>query len=205
MADISPAQVKELRERTGVGMMDCKKALAECGGDMEEAVAWLRQKGLASAAKKAERVASQGIVDAYIHLGGRIGVLVEVNCETDFVARTDEFRTLVRDIAMHVAAASPRFVRRDEVPADVVEKERQILRTRTLEEGKPPHMVDKIVEGRLDKQFYNQSCLEEQPFVKNPEITVGELIKESIARMGENIVVRRFARFQVGEASEGSA
>ncbi len=204
MAEISPALVKELRERTGAGMMDCKKALVETAGDMDKAVEWLRQKGLASASKKAGRTASEGIVDAYIHLGGRIGVLIEVNCETDFVARTDEFRSLVRDLAMQVAAASPRFVRREDVPAAEVEKEREILRARALEEGKPANIVDKMVEGRLEKQFFTQACLEEQPFVKNPDKTVGELLKEAIARLGENIVVRRFVRFEVGENLGGA-
>lgn len=203
MAEVSPALVKELRQRTGAGMMDCKKALTETGGDMDKAIDWLRQKGLAAAAKKAGRAASQGLVGSYIHLGGRIGVLVEVNCETDFVARTDEFQALVRDIAMHIAAAAPRYVRRDEIPAAAVEKEREILRARTLEEGKPANIVDKIVEGRLEKQFYNAVCLEEQPFVKNPDITVGQLVKEHIARLGENIVIRRFSRFELGEEVGG--
>lgn len=205
MAEIAPALVKDLRERTGAGMMDCKKALLETGGDAEKAVEWLRQKGLATAAKKAGRTASEGIVDAYIHLGGRIGVLIEVNCETDFVARTEPFRALVRDLAMQVAAASPRFIRREEVPAAEVEKEREILRARALEEGKPAHIVDKIVEGRLEKQFFTQACLEEQPFIKNPDQTVGDLLKETIARLGENIVVRRFVRFEVGEGADGAA
>lgn len=205
MAEIAPALVKDLRERTGAGMMDCKKALVETGGDAEKAVEWLRQKGLATAAKKAGRTASEGIVDAYIHLGGRIGVLIEVNCETDFVARTEPFRALVRDLAMQVAAASPRFIRREEVPAAEVEKEREILRARALEEGRPAHIVDKIVEGRLEKQFFTQACLLEQPFIKNPDQTVGDLLKETIARLGENIVVRRFVRFEVGEGADGAA
>lgn len=205
MAEIAPALVKSLRERTGAGMMDCKKALVETGGDAERAVEWLRQKGLATASKKAGRTASEGVVDAYIHLGGRIGVLIEVNCETDFVARTEPFRALVRDLAMQVAAASPRFVRREEVPAAEVEKEREILRARALEEGKPAHIVDKVVEGRLEKQFFTQACLEEQPFIKNPDQTVGDLLKETIARLGENIVVRRFVRFEVGEVQDGAA
>ncbi len=198
MAVISPAQVKELRERTGAGMMDCKRALEETAGDMEKAIEWLRQKGLAAAAKKAGRATAEGIVDSYIHMGGRIGVLVEVNCETDFVARTDEFRALVHDIAMHVAAANPRWLRREDVPAEVVAKEREILRARTLEEGKPAQVVDRIVEGRLEK-FYAENCLEEQPFVKNPDQTVGQLLKEAIAKLGENMVIRRFARFEMGE------
>ncbi len=205
MAEVSPALVKALRERTGAGMMDCKAALVATGGDMEKAVEWLRQKGLATAVKKAGRAASQGVVESYVHLGGRIGVLVEVNCETDFVARTEEFRALARDLAMQVAAAAPRYVRREDVPPEEVERERQILRARTLEEGKPAHVVDRIVEGRLEKQFFNQVCLEEQPFIKNPDVTVGQVVKEAIARFGENIVIRRFARFELGEATDGAA
>lgn len=199
MPVISPDKVKELRQRTAAGMMDCKRALESSDGDMEKAIEWLRQKGMATAAKKAGRTTAEGMVDAYIHLGGRIGVLVEVNCETDFVARTDEFKALVHDIAMQVAAASPRFVRRDEVPAEDVEKERAILRARTIEEGKPANIVDKIVEGRIEKQFYTRVCLEEQPFVKNPDVTVGQMVKEAIGRLGENIAVRRFVRFEMGE------
>lgn len=199
MSTVTPSQVKELRERTGAGMMDCKKALVENNGDLEKAIVWLKEKGLASAARKAGRAASEGIVDSYIHLGGRIGVLVEVNCETDFVARTDEFRAFVRDVAMHVAAASPSYVRREDVPDGSVEKEREILRNRTIAEGKPANVVDRIVEGRLEKQFFAQQCLEEQPFVKDPDKTVGNLVKEAIAHLGENIVVRRFARFEVGQ------
>ncbi len=199
MPVISAELVKELRARTGAGMMDCKRALDEAGGDMERAVEWLREKGLAAAAKKAGRVAAEGLVHSYIHPGGRIGVLVEVNCETDFVARTDEFRQLVHDLAMQVAAAAPRYVAREEVPPDEVERERQILRARTLEEGKPPHVVDRIVEGRLEKQFFAQACLLEQPFIKNPDVTVGQLVKEAVARLGENVIVRRFARFELGE------
>lgn len=199
MPVISPDKVKELRQRTAAGMMDCKRALESSDGDMEKAIEWLRQKGMATAAKKAGRTTAEGMVDAYIHLGGRIGVLVEVNCETDFVARTDEFKALVHDIAMQVAAASPRFVRRDEVPAEDVEKERAILRARTIEEGKPANIVDKIVEGRIEKQFYARVCLEEQPFVKNPDATVGQMVKEAIGRLGENIAVRRFVRFEMGE------
>ncbi|MBX6377677.1 MAG: translation elongation factor Ts [Clostridia bacterium] len=205
MAEVSAARVKELRERTGAGMMDCKRALEESGGDMEKAIAWLREKGLAAAAKKAGRLAAQGVVHAYIHPGGRVGVLIEVNCETDFVARNDQFRGLVHDLAMHVAAMNPRYVRRQEVPAEELEKERAILRARTLEEGRPANIVDRIVEGRLEKQFYAQVCLEEQPFVKDPDITVGELVRQAIARLGENIVVRRFVRFELGEGLARSA
>jgi elongation factor Ts len=199
--EISAAKVKELRERTGAGMMDCKKALTEAGGDMERAVELLREKGLASAAKKAGRVAAEGIIDAYIHAGGRIGVLVEVNCETDFVAKNTDFREFVHDVAMHIAAANPQYVRREEVPAEVVERERDILRTQTLNEGKPEHIVDKIVEGRIDK-FFKEVCLLEQPFVKDPDKTIDQLVKEKIAQIGENISIRRFSRFVVGEGIE---
>jgi elongation factor Ts len=198
---VTPQMVKELRERTGAGMMDCKNALAETGGDVEKAIDFLRKKGLASAAKKAGRVTAEGAVGSYIHAGGKIGVLVEVNCETDFVARTDEFQELVKDIAMHVAAADPRFVRREEVTADVLERERAIVRERTLAEGKPEKVVDKIVEGRMDK-FFAESVLLEQPFIKEPDKTVGDLVAERIAKIGENIQVRRFARFKLGEGIE---
>ncbi|AEJ43296.1 translation elongation factor Ts [Alicyclobacillus acidocaldarius subsp. acidocaldarius Tc-4-1] len=193
--------VKELRERTGAGMMDCKKALTEAGGDMEQAIVILRERGLAQAAKKAGRIAAEGVVEAYIHGGGRIGVLVEVNCETDFVAKNEEFRTFVKDIAMHIAASNPQYVRREEVPQDVIEREREILRAQTLNEGKPEHVVDKIVEGRLEK-FFKENCLLEQPFVKDPDKTVDTLVKEKIATIGENISIRRFARFVVGEGIE---
>ncbi|NPV43013.1 MAG: translation elongation factor Ts [Firmicutes bacterium] len=198
---ITATQVKELRERTGAGMMDCKKALVETKGDIEKAIEYLREKGLAAAAKKAGRITAEGIVDAYIHGGGRIGVLVEVNCETDFVARTDEFRRLVKDIAMQIAASNPKYVTRDEVPEEVVNKEKEILRTQALNEGKPEHIVDKMVEGRLEK-FFNEICLLEQPFIKDPDITVEDMIKEHIATIGENISVRRFTRYEMGEGLE---
>ncbi|MBF8377213.1 translation elongation factor Ts [Alicyclobacillus mali] len=201
MAEITAAMVKELRERTGAGMMDCKKALTEAGGDMEQAIVILRERGLAQAAKKAGRIAADGLVEAYIHGGGRIGVLVEVNCETDFVAKNEEFRTFVKDIAMHIAASNPQYVRREEVPQDVIEREREILRAQTLNEGKPEQVVDKIVEGRLEK-FFKENCLLEQPFVKDPDKTVDTLVKEKIATIGENISIRRFARFVVGEGIE---
>jgi len=201
VAEITAAMVKELRERTGAGMMDCKKALTEAGGDMEQAIVILRERGLAQAAKKAGRVAAEGVVEAYIHGGGRIGVLVEVNCETDFVAKNEEFRAFVKDIAMHIAASNPQYVRREEVPQDVIEREREILRAQTLNEGKPEHVVDKIVEGRLEK-FFKENCLLEQPFVKDPDKTVDTLVKEKIATIGENISIRRFARFVVGEGIE---
>ena len=198
---VTPQMVKELRERTGAGMMDCKNALLETKGDMEQAIDYLRKKGLASAAKKAGRVTAEGAVASYIHAGGKIGVLVEINCETDFVARTDQFQELVRDVAMHIAAADPRFVRREEVTEDVLSRERDIIRERTLAEGKPEKVVDKIVDGRMEK-FFAESVLLEQPFVKDPDKTVGELIAERIGKIGENIQVRRFARFKLGEGIE---
>ncbi|MBC7106681.1 MAG: translation elongation factor Ts [Firmicutes bacterium] len=196
--EVPAAQVKELRERTGAGMLACKQALVEAGGDMERAITILREKGLAAAAKKAGRAANDGLVEAYIHGGGRIGVLVEVNCETDFVARTEEFRTLARDLAMQIAAARPEYIRREDVPEEVVVKEKAILRAQALREGKPEKVVDRMVEGRLEK-FFKEQCLLEQPFIRDPNITVGQLITEKIARLGENITVRRFARFELGE------
>lgn len=199
----SMAQLKELRERTGAGVVDCKKALKESDGNIEKAITFLREKGLAAAAKRAGRVAAQGIVGSYIHGGGKIGVLVEVACETDFVARTDEFQQLVRDVAMQVAASNPRYIQRDEVPAPEVEKERAIYRTQTLESGKPEKVVDRIVDGRLEK-FYSEQCLLEQGFIREPGKTIEQLVKEVVARTGENIVVRRFARFQIGDAGEAA-
>jgi elongation factor Ts len=203
--EITASLVKELRDKTGAGMMDCKKALVETGGDVEKAVDELRKKGLAAAAKKAGRSTSDGLVASYIHAGGKIGVLVEVNCETDFVARTDDFVELVNDIAMHIAAADPRFVRREEVTEDVLERERAIFRDQALAEGKPEDIVDKIVDGKLGK-FYSEAVLLEQPFVKDPDVTVGELITQKIAKIGENMQVSRFARFVLGEgpAAESS-
>jgi len=198
---VTAQQVKELRERTGAGMMDCKSALVEAEGDLERAAEILRKRGLAAAAKKAGRVAAEGAVGSYIHGGGKIGVLVEVNCETDFVARTDEFQQLVRDIAMHVAAADPRYLSRDEVTEEVLAKEREIFRQRALDEGKPENVVDRIVEGRLGK-FYAEAVLLEQPFVKDPDKTVQEMVAEKIAKIGENIRVRRFTRYQLGEGIE---
>jgi len=198
MAEISAALVKELRERTGAGMMDCKKALAAVDGDLEKAADYLREKGLAAAAKKSGRITAEGLVESYIHGGGRIGVLVEVNCETDFVAKTDEFRALVRDISMQVAASKPEYVRREEVSAEVVAKEKEILAAQAANEGKPEKIIQKMVEGRIDK-FYKEVCLLEQPYIKNPDITVGQLITESIAKIGENISVRRFVRYELGE------
>lgn len=193
------AQVKELRERTGAGVVDCQKALAESSGDVEKAIVFLREKGLAAAAKRAGRTAAQGLVNAYIHGGGKIGVLVEVNCETDFVARTDEFQRLAKDIAMQVAATNPRYVRRDEVAEAERERERGIYRAQTVQSGKPAAVVERIVEGKLEK-FYSEACLLEQPFIRDPAKTVEQLVKDAVARTGENIVVRRFARFQIGEA-----
>ncbi len=198
---ISAAQVKELREKTGAGMMDCKKALTEANGDMDKAMEILREKGLAAAAKKAGRVAAEGLVESYIHSGGRIGVLVEVNCETDFVAKTEEFRSFVRDIAMQIAAMNPKYVKRDEIPAEEVEKEREILRAQTLKEGKPEHIVEKIVEGRLEK-YFKEVCLLEQPFIKDGDKTIEQMVKEMIARIGENMAIRRFVRFELGEGIE---
>ena len=201
MANITAAMVKELREKTGAGMMDCKKALTEKNGNMEEAIAYLREKGLSAAEKKAGRIAAEGLVESYIHSGGRIGVLVEVNCETDFVAKTAEFQEFVKDIAMHIAAANPQYVSREEVPAPVIESEKAIYRAAALNEGRPERVIDKIVEGRLDK-FFSEVCLLEQAFVKNPDITVGQLVTDKIATIGENINIRRFVRFERGEGLE---
>jgi elongation factor Ts len=200
--DIKAAQVKELREATGAGIMDCKEALRESQGDADKALRILREKGLAGAQKKAGRVASEGIIDAYIHLNSRIGVLLEVNCETDFVARNETFRAMVHDVAMHIAAAKPLYVSADSVPDGVLEEEKEINRKRALKEGKPEKVVDKIVEGRMNK-YFEETCLLDQPFVKDPEISVGELVKRTIAAVGENVVVRRFSRFQVGESPPG--
>lgn len=195
---ISASMVKELRGRTGAGMMDCKKALAETGGDLEKAVIYLREKGLAAAAKKAGRIAAEGLIESYIHGVGKIGVLVEVNCETDFVAKTDEFKSLARDIAMQIAAAKPEYVRREEVPAEALNKEREILRAQALNEGKPEKIVDKMVTGRIEK-YYKEICLLEQPFIKDTNLTVQQLLTEKIAKIGENISVRRFVRYELGE------
>lgn len=182
-------------------MLDCKKALEEAGGDMEKAIEILREKGLSAAAKKAGRIATEGLVDSYIHAGGRIGVLVEVNCETDFVAKNEEFKAFVKDIAMQIAASSPRYVRREDVPQEELDKEREVLRAQALNEGKPEHIVDKIVEGRLNK-YFEEVCLLEQQFIKDPDKTVSELLNEKIAKIGENISIRRFVRFELGEGLE---
>ena len=196
--EVTANMVKELREKSGAGMMDCKKALGEAAGDPQRAYDLLRQKGLAAAAKKADRVASDGAVGAYVHAGGKIGVLVEINCETDFVARTAEFQTLLKDIAMQIAAANPRCVRREEVAAADLEKEKTIYRQQALESGKPERVVDKIVEGKIDK-YYSEVCLLEQAFIKDQDKKVADVITDAIARLGENIQVRRFARYNLGE------
>lgn len=198
---VTAGMVKELREKTGAGMMDCKKALSESNGDMEKAIEILREKGIASAAKKAGRIAAEGLVDSYIHGDGRIGVLVEVNIETDFAAKNEEFKAFVKDIAMQVAAAKPEYVRREEVPADIIEKEKEILKAQALNEGKPEKIVEKMVEGRIEK-FYKEVCLLEQPWVKDPNKSIQELLNEKIATIGENINIRRFARFERGEGIE---
>ena len=198
---ITAQMVKELRERTGAGMMDCKKALQENGGDLDKSVDFLRKKGIASAEKKAGRVAAEGAVGSYIHGNGSIGVLVEVNCETDFVARTDEFQALVRDIAMHIAAAEPRFVRREEVTESVLDKEREIYADQMREEGKPEKIIPKIVEGKIEK-YYSEAVLLEQSFIKNPDQTVQQMLTERVAKIGENIQVRRFTRYRLGEGIE---
>ena len=191
--------VKELRDRTGAGMMECKSALAESKGDIAEAEVVLRKRGIASAGKKSSRTTKQGVVASYIHPGAQLGVLVEVNCESDFVARTDDFQELVRDLAMHIAAADPQFVRKEDVTPAVLEKEKEIQRDRALREGKPEKIVDKVVDGRMAK-FYEEVCLYEQPFVKEPTMTIDQVVKTKIAKLGENISVSRFARFKVGDA-----
>lgn len=198
---ITAEMVRQLRERTGSGMMDCKKALTDANGDMEKAIEILRERGLAAAAKKAGRIAAEGIVDAYIHGNGRIGVLVEVNIETDFAAANEEFKQFVKDIAMQIAAAKPEYVRKEDVPADVIEKEKNILRVQAKNEGKPEKVIDKMVEGRIEK-FYKEVCLLEQPWIKDPDKTIKQLVAEKVATIGENINIRRFARFERGEGME---
>ncbi len=193
--------VKELREKSGAGMMDCKKALVATDGDVQKAMEYLREQGLAATNKKSGRIAAEGVVESYIHMGGKIGVLVEINCETDFVAKNESFRAFAKDVAMHIAAANPTYVSKEEVPAEEVEHEKEILRHQALNEGKPEKIVDKMVEGRIGK-FYKEICLLEQPFVKNPDITIEELVKEQIMTIGENVKIRRFARFQMGEGLE---
>jgi elongation factor Ts len=199
--NISATQVKELRERTGAPMMDCKQALTESKGDMDQAIVILRKRGAAVAQKKAARVTSEGSVASYIHAGGKIGVLVEVNCESDFVARTDDFKELVHDIAMHIAASDPKFVRKEDVTAEAYEREKDIYRAQAAATGKPPQVVEKIVEGKMGK-FYEEVCLYEQPFIKDQTISISQLIAGKIGKLGENISVRRFARFKVGDAGE---
>ena len=201
MAEVSANMVKELREKTGAGMMDCKKALAEAGGDFAKAEEVLRKKGLAAAAKKSSRAATEGQVASYIHMGGKIGVLVEVNCETDFVARTDGFQSLVKDLAMQIAAAAPQWVRREEVPADVVAKELEIAKAQMRDQKKPEAILEKIAQGKLEK-FYEQFCLLDQPFVKEDKKKISEVLTDAVAKIGENIQVRRFARFVLGEGLE---
>ena len=191
--------VKKLRDTTGAGMMECKKALVEAQGKMEEAVTILRKQGLATATKKAGRSTNEGLIGHYIHMGGKIGVLVEINCESDFVARTDDFQNLTREIAMHIAAAAPQYVRREEVPADVLDREREIYRGQMEGQNKPTAVIDKIVEGKLNS-FYEQVCLLDQPSVRDPKITIGQIVQQAIAKMGENIAIPRFVRFKLGES-----
>lgn len=195
--NITSQMVKDLRDKTGVGMMDCKKALSENDGDMEKAIDFLRLKGLAVAAKRAGRATSEGIIETYIHAGGKLGVMVELNCETDFVAKTDDFREFARDVAMHIAAANPVSLSRDDVPADIVERERQIYVQQALESGKPESIVEKMVTGKIDR-YLSEICLLEQQFVKNPEKSIQNMLTDLVGKMGENISIRRFARFQVG-------
>lgn len=198
---ITAQMVKELREKTGSGMMDCKKALTEADGDMEKAIVILREKGMAKTAKKADRIAAEGVVASYIHMGGRIGAMVEINCETDFVAQTDKFQRFAKDVAMHIAAANPKYLSEDDVPEEEVAKEREILKVQALNEGKPEKIVEKMVEGRL-KKFYKEICLLDQPYIKDPDMTIGDLVKEMIMDIGENVKIRRFARFEMGEGLE---
>ena len=199
--EISASMVRDLREKTGAGIMDCKKALAETKLNMDEAVVYLREKGLASAAKRAAKTVSEGIVGSYVHAGGKVGVLIEVNCETDFVAKTEEFQLFVKDIAMHVAAMNPQYVKREEVKQDVIEKEKDIYRAQAIESGKPEKVIEKMVDGKVEK-FFQEVCLLEQAFVKDPDTTVMGLLTNTIAKLGENISIRRFARFKVGEGLE---
>ncbi|MFD0680120.1 MULTISPECIES: translation elongation factor Ts [unclassified Paenibacillus] len=198
---VNAAAVKELREKTGAGMLDCKKALEEANGDLTKAAELLREKGLSAAANKAGRIATEGVVESYIHAGGRIGVLVEINCETDFVGKTDQFREFARDIAMQIAAANPLFVRREEVPQEALDKEREILKNQALNEGKPANIVEKMVDGRIGK-YYEEYCLMEQSFIKDPDKKVSQLLNEKVSTIGENITIRRFVRFELGEGLE---
>jgi elongation factor Ts len=200
MAAITAAMVKQLRDATGAGMMECKAALTEAKGDLDAATTILRKRGLATATKKAGRSTNEGMIGHYIHMGGKIGVLVEVNCESDFVARTEEFQRLVKEIAMHIAAASPQYVRREDVPADILERERGIYKGQMDGQNKPPNVIDKIVEGKLNS-FYEQTCLLDQPSVRDPKVTIGQLVTQIIAKMGENIAIARFVRFKLGETA----
>ena len=200
MADIPASLVKTLRDRTGAGMMECKAALQEAGGDLEAATIILRKRGLAQAARKSGRATSEGLIGSYIHMGGKIGVLIELNCESDFVARTEDFQTLLREISLQVAAANPTYVRRDDVPADILERERGIYRAQMENSGKPAPVIDKIVEGKLGS-FYEQTCLVDQPSIRDPKVTVGQMLQAAIAKLGENIGVARFVRFKVGEGA----
>jgi len=199
--EISAEQVKTLREKTGVGLMDCKEALKASGGDMEKAVDYLREKGLAKAQKRVGRAATEGAVAVYVHMGGKIATMVEVNCETDFVAKTDQFQVFTKDVAMQVTAANPSYVKREDVPEEVKEKEKEIYRKQAKESGKPDKILDKIAEGKLEK-FFQEFCLMEQPFIKNPDVTIKGLLEDLISKMGENILIRRFVRYQLGETTE---
>jgi elongation factor Ts len=201
MTTITADQVKQLRDKTGAGMMECKAALTEAGGNMEEATTLLRKRGLAQAAKRAGRATAQGLIGSYIHMGGKIGVLVEVNCETDFVARTEAFQNLVKEVAMHIAAADPKWGRREDVPQAAIEKEKSIYRAQMEGSGKPPQVLDKIIDGKLNS-FYSQFVLLEQPSIRDPNVTIGQLIAETTAKTGENIAIGRFTRFRVGESAE---
>jgi elongation factor Ts len=199
--EITAAMVKQLREATGAGMMECKAALTEANGNMEEATTILRKRGLAQATKKAGRSTNEGLIGSYIHMGGKIGVLVEVNCESDFVARTDDFQNMAREIAMHVAAASPQYVRREDVPGDILDREREIYRAQMKDQGKPPQVVEKIIEGKLNS-FFEQVCLLDQPSIRDPKVTIGQVVQQAIAKLGENIAVSRFVRFKLGESAQ---
>ena len=197
--EISAQQVKDLRSKTGAGFMECKQALKETGGDFEKAIEYLRKKGIATAAKKAGRETSQGLIHSYIHGNGRIGVLIEINCETDFVARTDRFKELAKDMAMQIAAFNPIYVNREDIPQNIIEKERDIYKSQIEDDKKPPHIVDKIVTGKLEKNFFEKVCLLEQPFIRDDKITIKDLITENIASLGENLNIKRFVRFELGE------
>jgi elongation factor Ts len=199
MAGISASMVKQLREKTGAGMMDCKNALSECDGDMDTAVDFLRKKGLATAQKRAGRAMTEGIIQSYIHLGGKLGVLVEVNCETDFVARNEDFQEFAKNISMHIAASNPLGIQAEDVPEDIVNKEKEIYRAQALEMGKPENVIEKIVEGKL-KKFFTDNCLMNQPYVKDPDITISDLLTGLIGKIGENITIKRFVRYQIGES-----